>query len=188
MQCEALLDTCHRMQGLRTLVLATRVLDEQMYQEWSRNYENAASSLEDREARIAAVSEKIGEHTAPLLALYAHRSCTTASMSSLAMPLRPMALDVLLLDCIPRCAHRVALALLEVPHHLGCCMPRHVRPDADLCCRSERDLELVGVTAIEDKLQEGVPQAISQLITAGIKVRPLPRLPACLGIQQPVPA
>ena len=43
---------------------------------------------------------------------------------------------------------------------------------------AERDLELVGVTAIEDKLQEGVPQAISQLITAGIKVRPLPGLPA----------
>ena len=38
-------------------------------------------------------------------------------------------------------------------------------------CRTERDLELVGVTAIEDKLQEGVPQAIGQLITAGIKVR-----------------
>ena len=57
------------VQGLRTLVLATRVLDEQMYQEWNRNYENAASSLEDREARIAAVSEKIGEHTLLVSAL-----------------------------------------------------------------------------------------------------------------------
>jgi magnesium-transporting ATPase (P-type) len=34
----------------------------------------------------------------------------------------------------------------------------------------ERDLELVGVTAIEDKLQEGVPQAIDTLLDAGIKV------------------
>lgn len=34
----------------------------------------------------------------------------------------------------------------------------------------ERDLRLVGVTAIEDKLQQGVPEAIQLLITAGIKV------------------
>lgn len=34
----------------------------------------------------------------------------------------------------------------------------------------EKDFELVGVTAIEDKLQEGVPQAITTLVNAGIKV------------------
>jgi len=34
----------------------------------------------------------------------------------------------------------------------------------------ERDLQLVGVTAIEDKLQEGVPDALSALLRAGIKV------------------
>lgn len=34
----------------------------------------------------------------------------------------------------------------------------------------ESDLSLVGVTAIEDKLQDGVPQTISKLQTAGIKV------------------
>ncbi|KAA0173731.1 hypothetical protein FNF27_04880 [Cafeteria roenbergensis] len=33
----------------------------------------------------------------------------------------------------------------------------------------ERDLELVGATAIEDKLQDGVPQTISDLARAGIK-------------------
>ena len=36
----------------------------------------------------------------------------------------------------------------------------------------EQDFELVGVTAIEDKLQEGVPQAITTLVNAGIKVWP----------------
>ena len=81
------------MQGLRTLVLATKIIKEQEYQEWNGHYSLAASSLEDREARIAAEAEKI-----------------------------------------------------------------------------ERGLELVGVTAIEDKLQEGVPQAINSLITANIKV------------------
>ncbi len=158
------------MQGLRTLVLATRVLDEQMYQEWNRNYENAASSLEDREARIAAVSEKIGEHTA----LYPF---TTGLMSSVPMLVCTMTLK-LLLDCISCCMYEW-LDFSEVLHHSGCHMLEQVMLTADLCCHAERDLELVGVTAIEDKLQDGVPQAISQLITAGIKVRLLPRLPAC---------
>jgi len=35
----------------------------------------------------------------------------------------------------------------------------------------ERDLDLVGITAIEDKLQAGVPKAISTLIAAGMKAR-----------------
>ncbi|CAH1166769.1 unnamed protein product [Phyllotreta striolata] len=34
----------------------------------------------------------------------------------------------------------------------------------------EKDLELIGVTAIEDKLQDGVPQTIANLILANIKI------------------
>ena len=34
----------------------------------------------------------------------------------------------------------------------------------------ERELELVGVTAIEDKLQDSVPETIHQLLRAGLKV------------------
>ncbi|KAG5892815.1 hypothetical protein JTB14_033381 [Gonioctena quinquepunctata] len=34
----------------------------------------------------------------------------------------------------------------------------------------ERDMDLIGVTAIEDKLQDGVPQTIANLILAGIKI------------------
>lgn len=34
----------------------------------------------------------------------------------------------------------------------------------------ERDMVLIGVTAIEDKLQDGVPQTIANLILAGIKI------------------
>lgn len=34
----------------------------------------------------------------------------------------------------------------------------------------EKDMELIGVTAIEDKLQDGVPQTIANLILAGIKI------------------
>lgn len=34
----------------------------------------------------------------------------------------------------------------------------------------ECDMQLVGVTAIEDKLQDGVPRTISNLQSAGIKI------------------
>lgn len=34
----------------------------------------------------------------------------------------------------------------------------------------EMDMSLVGVTAIEDKLQDGVPQTIANLMLAGIKI------------------
>lgn len=34
----------------------------------------------------------------------------------------------------------------------------------------ERDMVLLGATAIEDKLQDGVPQSIANLMLAGIKV------------------
>ncbi len=44
----------------------------------------------------------------------------------------------------------------------------------------EADLELVGVSAIEDKLQEGVPAAIQTLLDAGMKVR-LACCDSCLG-------
>jgi hypothetical protein len=82
-----------RAQGLRTLVLGSRVLAEAEWAAWNKGYQAAASALDDREGKSAAMAEKI-----------------------------------------------------------------------------ERELTLVGVTAIEDKLQEGVPAAIQLLITARIKV------------------
>ncbi len=41
---------------------------------------------------------------------------------------------------------------------------------AALYTEAEANLELVGVTAIEDKLQVGVPESIHTLLQAGIKV------------------
>lgn len=41
---------------------------------------------------------------------------------------------------------------------------------AEVAERIERDLEFVGVTAIEDKLQDGVPMAIHTLRMANMKV------------------
>jgi phospholipid-translocating ATPase len=39
-----------------------------------------------------------------------------------------------------------------------------------LCSEMENDLNLIGATAIEDRLQDGVPQAIQNFRRAGIKV------------------
>eukprot|EP00884_Botryococcus_braunii_P002411 jgi/Botrbrau1/12170/Bobra.0186s0078.1 len=41
---------------------------------------------------------------------------------------------------------------------------------ADLAAEVEGDLELVGISAIEDKLQDGVPEAIQTLLDAGMRV------------------
>jgi phospholipid-translocating ATPase len=80
-------------EGLRTLCLAYRVLDDKEYEQWARDYHEASVALSDRESRVEEVSARI-----------------------------------------------------------------------------ETDLLLLGATAIEDKLQDGVPEAISDLKRAGIKV------------------
>ncbi|KAI9179413.1 hypothetical protein H9P43_004733 [Blastocladiella emersonii ATCC 22665] len=80
-------------EGLRTLCLAYRILDENEFLAWIDTYNDACSSIEGRDAKIDATAEAI-----------------------------------------------------------------------------ERDLILLGATAIEDRLQEGVPDCIQILRDAGIKV------------------
>lgn len=80
-------------EGLRTLVLAERHIDEDFFLAWRSRQQEAALSLDGREDKLGAIYEEI-----------------------------------------------------------------------------ECDLQLVGVTAIEDKLQDGVPQTIANLQMAGIKV------------------
>ncbi|TVY17095.1 Phospholipid-transporting ATPase DNF1 [Lachnellula arida] len=80
-------------EGLRTLCIAQKVLDEEEYQEWNREHELAASAIQDREEKLEAAADLI-----------------------------------------------------------------------------ERDLTLLGGTAIEDRLQEGVPDTIALLAEAGIKL------------------
>lgn len=79
--------------GLRTLCLAYKDLDPDMYESWNEKFIQAKSSLRDREKKLDEVSEFI-----------------------------------------------------------------------------EKDLILIGATAIEDKLQEGVPNCIETLFRAGIKI------------------
>jgi len=79
--------------GLRTLCMASRVVDTEQWEEWDSRYQEAAASLDDRDEKIAKCAEEL-----------------------------------------------------------------------------ERDLNLLGITAIEDKLQDGVPETIQLLSDAGIKV------------------
>ncbi|KAH9489279.1 putative phospholipid-transporting ATPase VA [Bulinus truncatus] len=83
----------YALRGLRTLCMAKRVLNEQEYSEWAREFKKAEEDLENRDE---LVSQK--------------------------------------------------------------------------CIVIEKNLELLGGTGIEDKLQEGVPQTIANLRKAGIKV------------------
>lgn len=80
-------------QGLRTLTLAYKVIEEEEYEAWNENYNAASAVLDGRDEKIEQVSSEI-----------------------------------------------------------------------------EQNLRLLGATAIEDKLQEGVPQTIADLKRAGIKV------------------
>ncbi|XP_050676159.1 probable phospholipid-transporting ATPase IM isoform X5 [Leptidea sinapis] len=80
-------------EGLRTLALAWRPLEERGFAEWKRRHQAAALAIHDRDEQLDAIYEEI-----------------------------------------------------------------------------ETDLMLIGVTAIEDKLQDGVPETIANLSMAGIKI------------------
>ncbi|KAI3405689.2 DRS2 [Candida oxycetoniae] len=80
-------------EGLRTLCIASRIVSQQEYKEWSQKYYEASTSLQDRGDKMDEVAELI-----------------------------------------------------------------------------EKDLFLLGATAIEDKLQDGVPETIQTLQNAGIKI------------------
>lgn len=80
-------------EGLRTLCIARRLIPEEEYNDWAREYQEASVSLVDRDTRMDAVAEAV-----------------------------------------------------------------------------EQNLTLIGATAIEDKLQEGVPECIATLMAAHIKV------------------
>uniref|UniRef100_A0A6Q2WW70 Phospholipid-transporting ATPase n=1 Tax=Esox lucius TaxID=8010 RepID=A0A6Q2WW70_ESOLU len=80
-------------EGLRTLALACKDLDEKYFKEWQQRHHVASTALEDREQKLDLLYEEI-----------------------------------------------------------------------------EKDLMLLGATAIEDKLQDGVPQTIEQLSQADIKI------------------
>ena len=74
-----------------------------------------------------------------------------------------------------RVFERVFLPLeIETKTHLFSSSSKKIKTEkalARVAEEVERDLELVGVTAIEDKLADGVPAAVASLVRGGVKVR-----------------
>ena len=91
-QTEGYMDTFAK-EGLRTLLIIERIMDEDEYAAWSAEYTAALNSISDREAKVDKIAAKL-----------------------------------------------------------------------------EKDFTLVGSTALEDKLQDGVPDAIEMIRRAGIKL------------------
>lgn len=50
------------MQGLRTLVLATKIIPEDDYLEWDSRYQEAAASFEDRDGKMNALGVEIEQN------------------------------------------------------------------------------------------------------------------------------
>lgn len=46
-------------QGLRTLVVGTKIIDDATYQSWDRRYQEAAASFVDRDERLDALGREI---------------------------------------------------------------------------------------------------------------------------------
>ena len=182
------------MQGLRTLVLASRVLPEDEYAAWALDYHEAAGSLDDREARIAAVRS---QHSAPGLMrrvrswlcsrLFSNPSwvCPSRTWNSRARPatdVYPAAAETSFTVCCRCIKHGLVPVGTTAPGsklqggllsaHPASTGAHNPKPGVlQVAERIERDLELVGITAIEDKLQDGVPDTIRLLIDAGMKAR-----------------
>ena len=99
--------------------------------------------------------------------------------------LRPTGLRVVIavLGCFSSCNTRTRLRGCVLRHRHVRSARTHTSSHSDALKRMqcmdemESELELIGVTAIEDKLQAEVPQSIATMLDAGVKVR-APFMPA----------
>jgi magnesium-transporting ATPase (P-type) len=106
-------------EGLRTLVLAEKVLSDDEFRTWMGAYASASASLVDREEKLSQVAELI---------------------------------------------ETVRTARFPNPTHTVC------QHKTDTFRSHSQNCQLVGVTAVEDKLADGVPETISLLRQAGMLV------------------
>jgi len=223
---------CARAQGLRTLLLATRVLGADEWAAWNARYQAAAGSLEKREQRIAQARRRATSRPVQQLLAASCRpgrriraACAARTRRALrhmpgtsrgcARPLPPRRggrppvvsafartpsrswrhLQAYLYPAAATAQFRLRAqgAAHAVPASAaqwclsrpprararpgGGALPYPRRGRRQVAEEVEHDLELVGMTAIEDKLQAGVPEAIRTLITAGMRARARPRSP-----------
>lgn len=50
-----------RLQGLRTLVLGTKIIPKEQYQAWDREYQEAAASFSQRDEKLEKLGKEIEE-------------------------------------------------------------------------------------------------------------------------------
>jgi len=131
--------------GLRTLCLAYRELDAQLYEAWNEKFIQAKSALRDREKKLDEVNSFSQE---VLIIFHTHLSSLNLFLT-LASDYDLFAGNVWGLLALNA---DMLLWLFQVGELI------------------EKELILLGCTAIEDKIQEGVPTCIETLSRAGIKI------------------
>lgn len=131
--------------GLHTLFLAYRSLDADRYKRWSARYHYAATYVEGVEQNQS--SEDVSAGYQPHIS------------TSEIQPFH---------DSDP--SHNDAFR--STGHTIKNSFATHTRQEMleELAEEMERDLQLLGATGIEDRLQDGVPETIQLLKRAGIKI------------------
>ncbi|GBP31603.1 Phospholipid-transporting ATPase ID [Eumeta japonica] len=147
-------------EGLRTLALAWRPLEERGFIEWKRRHQAAALALHDRDEQLDAIYEEIetdlhlmgepseGRLTQPPIDISNPRKLTSA------LPFSREGIGYL----IER-DREGGRGRGKVGYQNSFTMQKQTVEPVTIC-----------VTAIEDKLQDGVPETIANLSMAGIKI------------------
>ncbi|KAG0022666.1 hypothetical protein BGZ81_008440 [Podila clonocystis] len=129
--------------GLRTLCLAYRSLDVELYKRWSARYQYAATYVEGTEQHCSSEEGRSGNQ--PHASTSEIQPDDSDPPRNIVRSTGPTIKDSF--------TTKTRQEMLE-----------------ELAEEMERDLQLLGATGIEDRLQDGVPETIQLLKRAGIKI------------------
>ncbi|KAF9942506.1 hypothetical protein BGZ67_001488 [Mortierella alpina] len=138
-------------EGLRTLCLAYKVLDPVVYHHWAKRYHFASTFVEGTHPHAEnhkQHSDRRSDTTDPAAAfanMHNNNNDPLASSSHIKTDAEPSSSSSF--------GTKTRQSMLE-----------------DLAEEMERDLQLLGATGIEDRLQDGVPETIRLIQRAGIKI------------------
>ncbi|KAF9989683.1 hypothetical protein BGZ75_005360 [Mortierella antarctica] len=142
-------------EGLRTLCLAYKVLDPVVYHHWAKRYHFASTFVEgthphaeNQKQHSRLLHDRRSDTTDPATAfanMHNNNNAPLASSSHIKTDAEPSSSSSF--------GTKTRQSMLE-----------------DLAEEMERDLQLLGATGIEDRLQDGVPETIRLIQRAGIKI------------------
>ncbi len=167
------------LQGLRTLVVATKEIPEEEWAEWDANYQAAAADLDNRDEKVGNQNSRFTSYPVqevPHKWRAEDRAGIGVSLSKRAFG----SYRRLAHSCLGQLSNWMGARSCDVKLTSIVSMSSTTRNSSRFRCalaqlaaaaeEVERDLQLTGITAIEDKLQAGVPAAIETILMAGIKV------------------